>query len=235
MSSQISKQIVVEELVRHIFIKSVVKSMSDECERRRTEIHVSDVLPEECLRRAYYSKRFGDCSDAAGMDSILAAWIGRQVHETPFINCQHELELKVSAIVDGVEVTLHGTADEVCGVGDDVVIVDKKTTRVTPQRPYDHHISQVTTYAAMYGRQFGKRVAFGVLLYINVATLEFKTFSFEIRQDEALKFLERLMIRAKVLQDAIRSGRAPAPEPGWICKYCAFVGRCAGDEFGRRV
>lgn len=235
MSSQISKQIVVEELVRHTFIKSVVRSLSEDCEERKAEVHVSDVLPEECLRRAFYFKRFGDCGDSGGFDSALAMWIGKQVHETPFENCQHELELTTTAIVDGVEVTLHGTADEVCRVGNDVIIVDKKTTRVTPQKPYEHHVSQVLTYAGMYEKQFGKPVSYGVILYINVASLEFRTFSFEVKQDEAHKFLERLMLRAKVLQESMRSGRSPAPEPGWICKYCSFVGRCSQDEFGRSI
>jgi len=210
----------LEYLSRHIggYIKTrLLNAITREIERARPpldRINVTD-LSFPCLRHAYYSKVFH--SERRGkFNELLAMWIGIKLHETKILE-KSELALEYMGI--------YGRVDEY----EDGVLLEIKTTRSLPSKPYPHHVRQVNYYRVLLERN-GYAVRFGVILYINVYTLDTKTFI--IFFDQPLEDVEREMLdKKKRLEEALRSKSPPPqiPEEPWACDYCIYAYMCGMD------
>ena len=106
----------------------------------RKSIHVS-ALVYDCLRRGYYDLKHGQSFD---LSTLMTFWIGRKLHETPILK-ENEIALEYMGV--------KGSCDEY----EDGTLVEKKTCKMLPRSPNDHHKRQVEYYAMMLGEQ-GKPV-----------------------------------------------------------------------------
>lgn len=175
------------------------------------KINVTD-LTFPCLRHAFFAKKLYT-EQRARFPEIVAMWIGTKLHETKVFE-KNEIEVEFQGVygrVDGYE---------------DGVILELKTTRSIPSKPYKHHVKQVSYYRILLEKN-GYPVKFAVILYINVNSLETK--SFIVLFDESLEDVEKELIkRKKLLEEALRENKVPPPEPEepWACDYCSFAYMC---------
>lgn len=201
------------------FWTALIKDVSED---RSGEIHVSDLL-YECIRRAWYSKRIGEViSDPQG---LIAVWVGRKLHEMPICD-EHEVPVKYTT-VDGVEVI--GRIDELCKDGDGYFILDKKTTRQIPNRPYDHHIKQTLFYAFMLQKMRGVKVNKIGILYIDVSNLEIKSYVVPVNNAMIEQAGKELELKAKILYETLKNDKPPNRQIGWWCNYCSMFRRCFSE------
>lgn len=198
------------------FWTSLVKDVAED---RSNEIHVSDLL-YECVRRAWYSKKVGEV--VADPHGLIAVWVGKKLHEMPICD-EHEVEVKYTT-QDGVEVV--GRIDELCRSGDEYVIIDKKTTRQIPSKPYDHHIKQTLYYAYMLQKQRGVRVGKVAILYIDVSNLEIKPYVIPVNQIAIEQAGREMEERARILKQSLEADKPPERQIGWWCSYCSMFRRC---------
>ena len=159
-----------------------------------------------------------------GLDTALVLWAGKKLHETGMDGCEHEVPVEME--LGGVRVV--GRIDELCDGGD--LVVDKKSTRRLPSRPYEHHVYQVLLYALALTKMGRRRPRRGAIVYIDVAGLDVAAYEFPITQSMLDAVEREATRRAQLLARALREGRPPPPSPGWLCRYCSYVRRCALDK-----
>ncbi|MEM1759596.1 MAG: PD-(D/E)XK nuclease family protein [Thermofilaceae archaeon] len=211
----------VEDALLARFWASVIKYL-DESSGSREGIHVTDLL-YDCLRRAWYGKRVGEpISDPQG---VLAVLVGQKLHEIAVCD-EHEVAVE-HVTSRGTRVV--GRVDEICTVGGETVVLDKKTTRQLPSKPHEHHVRQVTFYAAVLHRA-GRRVDRVAVLYVDVANLQTRLFVLPVTPvglEQALAELETL---ADGLAAALASDTPPPRRMGWWCDYCSLFRRCMTEQ-----
>lgn len=209
----------VEEFVKRQFMRAVVRDVSDET---RVGVHVTDIV-YDCLRRAYYQIMLrGSEFEVLGMkeDDYIYTWIGRKLHETDFSEL-HEFEVEFNDV--------KGTVDEVFKVGDAVVVVDKKSTRKVPPKPYEHHVKQVCYYGFMLDRLgvvSGKHW-FGCILYIDVNSGTAVPMAFEFKPSD---YAQEFVSKSNAIHEALSKRMLPSANVGWVCNYCSYVGLCMRDK-----
>jgi CRISPR-associated protein Cas4 len=219
----------IEMDISNRFWKAVIRKVEEES-GDRSGIHVTDLV-YDCLRRAYYDKKIGELISAVSdSEGLMVVWIGQMLHEMPIdpVNCEHEKEVEIE--FDGVRV--EGRVDELCRLGDNYIVVDKKSSRTIPNAPHDHHIKQVLFYSAILTRKYGYRVSHAGILYLDVANLKVKLFLIPLNTQIAEVALRELERKAKTLSQAIQANIPPPPEPGWLCSYCPYFKKCVMDGWG---
>jgi len=209
--------------LQYKFYRAVLRELEED---RTQEIHVTDLV-YDCLRRAYYSKKHP--IHAADEASALVLWIGKKLHETIVCEDGHEVEVELQ-IAD--EVSVKGSIDEMCQIDGYTVIIDKKTTRNIPSKPYDHHVKQVKIYAMILYKTRGIRVQYGGILYIDVNNLYSKLYMFPVQMLEIEQLYNEVVEKAWKLYIAMKENTAPEAEPGWICKYCPYWQLCVQHGIG---
>ncbi|MEX0569364.1 MAG: Dna2/Cas4 domain-containing protein [Candidatus Njordarchaeota archaeon] len=181
------------------------------------KINVTD-LTFPCLRHAYFAKKLYP-EQRARFPEIVAMWIGTKLHETKIFE-RNEVEVEFQGVygrVDGYE---------------EEVILELKTTRNIPAKPYPHHVKQVSYYRVLLERN-GYPVKFAVILYVNVNSLETK--SYIVLFDRSLEDIEKELIERKnMLEKALKENKIPPPRPeeSWACDYCSFAYMC-GVQIGK--
>jgi CRISPR/Cas system-associated exonuclease Cas4 (RecB family) len=217
----------IEVDVSNRFWKAVIKKLEEES-GDRSGIHVTDLV-YDCLRRAYYDKKFGEFVGAVSdSEGLMVLWIGQMLHEMPLgEGCEHEKPIEIT-FTEGAKV--EGRVDELCQLGNGTyIVIDKKTTRNIPNAPYDHHVKQVLFYSAILSKVYGYKVSSAGIFYLDVANLKTKLFVIPVTQimmEAALKEMER---KAVLLHQALETGIPPTPEPGWLCSYCPYFKKCVMD------
>jgi CRISPR/Cas system-associated exonuclease Cas4 (RecB family) len=217
----------IASFVKRRFLSAVVRDMEKDAEQLKG-IQVTDIC-YDCLRRAYYqilSRERGGEQEYKGMreSDWLRVWIGKKLHETDFSELH---ELNVNAL--GV----HGRIDEILVTDKEVVIVDKKSTRKIPNRPYEHHLKQVQYYATLLrytelwpmlkGKTF-----YGAVLYIDVNEGLCEVHVFPLSPEDRL--IEReITEKVAVLKRAFSEGKPPEPSAGFLCDYCDFLYHCVRE------
>jgi CRISPR/Cas system-associated exonuclease Cas4 (RecB family) len=194
-------------------------------------IQVTDIC-YDCLRRAYYqilSRERGGEQEYKGMreSDWLRVWIGKKLHETDFSELH---ELNVNAL--GV----HGRIDEILVTDREVVIVDKKSTRKIPSRPYDHHVKQVQYYAALLVRSelsalldvLKGKAFYGAVLYIDVNEGLCEVSVFPLNPYDPM-IEKEITEKVAVLRRAFSEGKPPEPSAGFLCDYCDFLYHCVRE------
>jgi len=214
----------LENEIKFSFLRKVLEELKDD---RRNEIHVTDLV-YNCIRRAYYSKKYGFTSDEdiSGFDeqSMLTLWIGKKLHEIK-LSDKHEFEIEFEGI--------KGSIDEILHIGDELIILDKKTTRKIPSSPYEHHIRQIEYYAAMYYAIYGIDVRYGAVLYIDVANKKSVVHVFTLSGDKE-QILKEMIEKKEKLEDAIKNNKVPEAKVSWLCDYCGHFERCIIDGYSGR-
>jgi hypothetical protein len=84
--------------VEKLFIKRIVERRRAEVEKRRGEIHLTD-LTSDCLRRVWYDKHDPLPDDAP---DLIRMWQGEVMHEMPLLK-EHELELEYKGVKTRVD------------------------------------------------------------------------------------------------------------------------------------
>lgn len=206
----------IEEIQNAIykqFVKSVVDSMKEE----RYGIHVSDLV-YECLRRAYYGHIYKTDDSELDDKTLFTFWIGKKLHEVE-VTDMHEFEVEAFGV--------KGRIDEVIKVGEEYVIIDKKTTRHEVEKPYQHHIKQVQYYAVLLRAMKGISAKYGSIVYINVSVPDARVYVFDIGNLDEIE--AELKKKASTLQKALEEGEPPEANPYWLCKYCAYRDVCSRE------
>ena len=191
-------------------------------------------------------------------DNAIVFWTGKKLHELPISNVVVNIpdsemmrqlfemtdeefvagkrlahELPIGYRGGGKEWKVVGKLDELISTHGHIVIVDKKTTRNIPSKPYEHHMKQVRMYALMLAETYGIIASKGAILYINVGSVSspwdqrVKVHVFDIgdlgdiRQEMELKY--------EVLKYALENKKVPPARPSWLCNVCPFFERCIKD------
>lgn len=211
----------------HRMFKSIVREIAED---RSGEIHVTDLV-YSCVRRAYYEKvlKYG----VVNRDSAIILWMGKKLHETGMIGCDHEVPIEME--LGGVRVV--GSIDELCDDGD--LIIDKKSAKNAPSQPYEHHVFQVLLYAVAL-RKMGRRVpSRGAIVYFDKTRADIRAYEFKITGKLLDEVEYEATRRARELAEALEKKRPPKPRPGWLCNYCPYVSVCAleddSDEDARSI
>jgi CRISPR/Cas system-associated exonuclease Cas4 (RecB family) len=144
-------------------------------------------------------------------------WIGTKLHETP-ISDLHETSLEWNGI--------HGTVDEYYHDG---YIVDKKSCRSMPRRPYSNHVKQIEYYAIL-ALNNGYEVKGGYMLYIFLGNKEEKpkAESFPVRMRDAEVVEAEMIDKLIEFNEALDTDVPPKRKVGWNCQYCDFNIECFG-------
>ena len=195
------------------------KSIMDELDEDRSkEVHVTDLV-YGCARKAWFEKTLG--YGITDTTSMIVLWTGKKLHETGMVGCEHEVKIEMN--LGGVRVV--GSIDELCDDGE--LVVDKKTTRGHPSKPYDHHVMQVLLYALALKKMGRKVPSRGAIVYINVVDGTLKAYEFMITASVLDRVEREASERAKEIWNAMQSGKPPRARPGWLCNYCSYIGQCA--------
>ncbi len=166
----------------------------------------------QCLRKSWFNRAF---SSPPGDEKIVVLVLGDDVHY--LMNTQFPLgEGEYSVEKEYKGVIIKGRIDRV--VGD--VIVEFKTASRLPDEPYEMHLDQLQLYLWLSGR---KR---GFIVYVSKTNGKIKVFEID-RDDERIDIL---LEKALAFSNCLKEGKAPLPEPGWLCKVCEYVEHCSIDK-----
>ncbi|RLJ03520.1 MAG: hypothetical protein DRP11_00570, partial [Candidatus Aenigmatarchaeota archaeon] len=154
----------------------------------------------------------------------IRTWIGRKLHETSILGGEVEIRLEYKGIT--------GRIDEY----KDGVLLEKKTCRSIPKKPYPHHVRQVEYYWVLCERN-GRPVKKAALMYIDVDSAEVEVFPVEF--ERPLEEVEEEMLRkAEIISECLKTGILPPRKmTTWddktsklVCEYCAYYGICMRED-----
>lgn len=134
---------------------------------------------------------------------------------------------------------IHGFMDMVFISDTEIHIMEIKSAKTLPKKPYSHHITQINTYMNPYieNQAKHKKKVRGTIYYVEKAVLGGNSpqVEFEISYDHS-KFLSS-MERSKQMKQALNDNILPVAEAKvnknyWECKLCYFWNICrkAGRE-----
>lgn len=193
---------------KSLFYQKIVQS-KHKTSLKRKKIHVSGIK-HSCKRNRILSQKLG--LSLMRQVSTVKTWIGSQVHEFP-VTENHELTLEWEGIV--------GTIDEY----EDGFLIDKKTTRVIPKKPYSDHVKQVEYYRVLL-QENGYPVMQAAICYIDVNNAAIEVLRVPLgRSIEAVKG-EMIKNRDELLE-AAKEDRLPPRLLNWLCyDYCELFSIC---------
>ncbi|RLE90223.1 MAG: hypothetical protein DRJ55_01050 [Thermoprotei archaeon] len=169
-------------------------------------IYVTDVA--QCLLKSWYQRTIGE---PPSNEKIVILVLGDDVHY--ILSERFPIgEGEQSATKEYEGVLIRGRADRVLA---DSILEFKTVTRI-PKAPYEHHVDQAQLYLWL----FEKEKAY--LIYVSKTDGKVKAF----RVDKDQKRINELLEKAKQLSQSLKLGLRPAPEPGWLCKYCEYASIC---------
>jgi len=210
----------------------------------RPDVHVTDLTT--CLLKSWFTKKK---PMPESPHEMLARYLGMVIHRD--IGRDNEISRSEVAIKYGGVV---GTADRL--YLKDGRLVDYKTARaIYPSRlPYGNHELQLNSYAYMLEKS-GCEINSLALQYISLSgptmcrkcrravvwseacficpacEKSFPNGHLGVCTIEVLRYCDQEMeevfdVRRKELTDALKNGRHPIAEPGWICDYCVYLEDC---------
>lgn len=210
--------------VERYFLRRVVEFSRDESEKRRGELHLTD-LTSECMRKVWYDKRDPWPDD---IPNLLRMWQGTMLHQMPLLK-EHELELEF----EGVKTRIDEYGDG--------ILIEKKFVTFVPRdeselkRYYSHYIKQVE-YEALFLTANGREVRKAYLLFVCRGEPEpgrSPVAVFEIPLDMeaiAARFAEEVEAYRVVLSSETPPDIPKAFSPfEYPCSYCKYRPRCYGQ------
>jgi len=194
--------------------------------RKKDEIHVSEVV--QCLRKAYYYRKYGDPLTLSHLSDTKCVILGlgicthmglQSLFQQMRFQTEKEVRVKVHTKLGSFDFI--GTID----LYRSDMIVELKTVNKIPERPYEHHLRQVICYQAMCSGTSGEILP-AYIVYICKRDGRVKIFQVKYEADVYSEMLER----AVRLYMCLRKDVLPEPERSHLCKYCEFQFRCSEDE-----
>lgn len=208
--------------------------------------HVSDFV-SPCLRKTYYQKAFPEWS--MDDDKRSALWIGTMVHEYSTLSEFHEItmcydieddvamspqEVRQMGMKDTKNI-ITGTFDDLMKIGNDYVLVDKKTWNgrgYKKTEPDEGYVNQLNIYRVLLKEALGIDAKYGALLYLD-KTNQFSPLPMAFK-------LAPIGKTKKMLRDLLAtmtSGTIPEATPNFLCNgrnrqkkiYCPYLERCNTD------
>ena len=238
----------IKEFVVNAFHKAQRDALWKNSGARLDTWHVSDFV-SPCLRKSYYSKQ---PELKTGMTDEMAGILfqGVIVHDNSILSSINELTMCYDIVnkcnIDPSTVRsfdkedprkkdiLTGTLDDLVKVGDDFVIVDKKTYNAKgyiKKEPNDEHKLQVNIYKLMLKAHLGIEAKYGCNLYLDKQDGYKETpLVYETAQiEETEKFLTDTL--------AIFKNGMPDPKITFLCNgrnkdkkiYCGYFEQCEKD------
>jgi len=207
--------------VERLFLRKVAEYKKDEREKRRNELHLTD-LTEPCMRRVWFEKRDPLPDDP---ESLIRMWEGDMLHQMPLLK-EHELELQYEDLKTRI--------DEY----EDGVLIEKKFVSFIPrtqdelQRYYSHYIKQVE-YEALLLSLNDKPVKKAFILFVVRGEPEQgrpPVIAFEVPINlEAIAL--RLAEELEAFRIMLNSERPPEIPKNFSpfeypCSYCKYRSRC---------
>jgi len=194
--------------------------------RKKDEIHVSEVV--QCLRKAYYYRKYGDPLTLSHLSDTKCVILGLGI--CAHMGLQSLFQQLGFQVEKEVSVQVHTSAGAFRFVGTidlyrSDMIVELKTVNKIPDRPYEHHLRQIICYQAMAGAESGE-ITPACIVYICKKDGHIKVF--QVKYDS--RVYSEMLERAVRLYTCLRKDVLPEPERSHLCKYCEFQFRCSEDE-----
>ncbi len=248
----------MDEILKQRVASSVVDSFHEAQERamasggRRLKTwHVSDFV-SPCLRKSYYQRLYPQYEMDDKKRAVL--YFGTIVHEHSKLSQFHEVTMcydmendrsytpqEVKEMEDDRRMTiLTGTLDDLCKVGDDYILVDKKTynggfgyKKTTPDESYK---LQLEIYRVLLNEAYGIDAKVGCLLYLDKSK--------DLSETPVIFDLEEIDTTKKKIQDLYKTLSDAEVPPGnvcWLCNgnnregrvYCEYEDECKRE--GNRI
>ncbi|WP_343577459.1 PD-(D/E)XK nuclease family protein [Mycobacterium sp.] len=195
--------------------------------------YVSDI--DFCMRKLYY-KRF--LQSVHYFETEINFSEGNAIHEVVQKIFKDDVGEKYNMRVFN-EVTvnsnlIHGRIDVLMANNKEVFIIELKSTKMLPSKPYSHHISQLNTYMNFYMK--GKRKVRAFLLYIEKTTYgsnsPMREFEIKYSYEKYINVMQRAQILNKYLtQHALPPAEAKTVKTmAWECRYCSYFLKCSNNE-----
>ena len=204
----------LEDLIKRAILELVKKYQIN----KRDTIHITDLTT--CLRKSYYTKKYGFPMDEKTAFRIL---FGVIVHEllTPVIAeyLNGKREVRTTYKYQGIEI--QATPDVLAND----VVVELKTCNKLPYSPYKTHLEQLNAYLHIFN------VPKGLIVYISRTQLGVRIFDYYGNAD----LFYHTMEKARILKYALDKD---VPPPCNIsisarktyCKDCPFKNICVSDS-----
>ncbi|MEM4104706.1 MAG: PD-(D/E)XK nuclease family protein [Thermoplasmatales archaeon] len=211
------------EYISRLFIDAILNEINSK--PRDDAVHVS-AMSYGCPRYLKFLEEtgtvdiFGSNADNwTGDDGLFRVWIGTKLHETS-ITTHHEFMMKY----EYKNRKISGTIDEIVYDGDEIVIIDKKFTRILPDDIYEHHRNQVMFYAAIYRKKFSESpTGISLIYFLPVLAVNngerFRVF-YEPITDADIDKYEKMMFDLIDGMDEYRKHES------FFCKFCPFKMKC---------
>jgi len=179
------------------------------------EITISEASGN-CLRKAYYSRTHPIRDVALEFVKLSGDSIHQLIQEVlRSEGWLTEVEARLEIVSDGGQkILLRGRADAVRGNE----VLEFKSTKALPDRPYDSHKRQLGAYMILLGAERG------YIIYISREDGRYRIF--EVSREEAKGALKEVVERAKILHKHLVERRPPPREKGPWCGSCEFRGIC---------
>ncbi|MBS7623726.1 PD-(D/E)XK nuclease family protein [Candidatus Bathyarchaeota archaeon] len=183
--------------------------------------HVTETIG--CLRRSYLERRYGH------EESYEQVWVnqrGRALHRqvTWAFQAWSELPIRMKIRQGGFNITLVGHIDAYDP--DRATLIEFKSTCYVKWQnrngmlPRRHHVKQVQSYFSIMTGVYRFPVETLLLAYMDDMT---PPLSFQVEKRD---LTDCLIERARELDNSLREGEVPLPEPSDLCHYCAFKEDC---------
>lgn len=194
----------------------IVKGIINVTNRDNGQIHVTDLT--SCPRRVYLQRVTDIYPQVKRMYWIFRGALAHVlIEETP--EPFSVVEVPFQRQVDGIAVV--GRPDKI--VPQRRELYDFKTTkRITLKKlPYGEHAMQVNIYRWLVEPHF--RIDRLFLVYMDMS----RCASIEVPLEEVDDYVTA---RARILHEALETGKMPEGEPGWLCDYCDVRDECEGTD-----
>jgi hypothetical protein len=210
--------------VERLFIKRVAEYNTDEVEKRKKELHLTD-LTAECMRQVWFEKNDPLPEDP---ENLLRMWQGSMMHQMPLLE-HHEFELEFEGVKTRIDEYSNG------------LLIEKKFVTFIPRtqdelkKYYSHYIKQVE-YESLMLTANGKDVKGAYILFVCRGEPEQgrpPVVAFEVPLDLdsiASRFAEEVEAYKTMLESPtppdIPSTFSPFDYP--CNRYCKYRARCFG-------
>jgi len=215
----------IEDEIKSRFMKAL-HNFRNKGEGRIEGIHVSELVGD-CLRKAYYNRRFGE--QLMDMQGYLRTGYGLMVHDMIPLSEHNEVNVEYET-PNAVKIV--GRIDDVIMSNGKLIIVDKKTTRNDIKSVYKQHWRQLYYYSVLYKETYDREVEYIAVCYINLGEVGLpKVFVNKVGNLYDVK--AEMVSRAEVLYKCLELKALPPKKYSRSCEWCDYAIQCSGDlDFG---
>ena len=245
----------LEDINNHVYFlfrKTQVEAMRTP---RLGKIHVSDLI-KPCMRYVIYKKT--SSSSSMNTEELKSLYFGQLVHaHSQLAETEHHEKFLGYDYVEDKAVDLkwaqslkeddpkhldiiYGSIDDVVKIGNEWVIVDKKTTgsigyfQKYNSKVSDSHRAQINAYGALLKKCYGMEAKRGCVMYISNSIdkeSRDKPTALSFKLNDPDKELELLIEKAKTIKDALTNKTLPERTKNFHCDgMCPFATTCFEDN-----